>query len=412
VVRSQGRRLIDERSLRKRFDRAKGLAAIASRPFYAAIPMRVRAPEPRLVPAERWPVLSADETSLVLLSPEHFYAIDAAGREYHEFTRVTATARGRVTRVENVRRLASPASGGAEASALEIRIVETPGQAPRVETSAGKVSFDLTAPEGAMTPWAFGLGGAFAARVESDLVESILNGASIRRIAIEPPATATEPTATESHSGHAAHGASGAETKEQSDAGATDKESDPAADPSLWALMIEPQASPFETRAAGRPADLVLFRRDVATDGQVRFTLLGGGWHSDPSFAETEPTDLLVASGSRRNQSDRELTSLRRAAIRRSNSPNATPDAELILHFTTTNSGDSNNLFHLLDPASSSLTASQSESEVAYGSLNEGCCCCDCYGEEEQRIRWEVGTPITGGRILPNNMPALGFAHK
>jgi hypothetical protein len=136
---------------------AEDLAAIASRPFYASIPMRVRAAEPRLVPAERWPIFSADETSLVLLSPEHFYAIDAAGREYHEFTRVAASAKGRVVRVENVRRLASPASDGAEASALEIRIVETPGEKPRVVTSEGKVSFDLTAPEGAMTPWAFDL---------------------------------------------------------------------------------------------------------------------------------------------------------------------------------------------------------------------------------------------------------------
>jgi hypothetical protein len=80
---------------------AEDLAAIASRPFYAAIPMRVRAPEPRLVAADRWPVLSADETSLVLLSPEHFYAVDADGREYHEFMRVVASpARARRARGE------------------------------------------------------------------------------------------------------------------------------------------------------------------------------------------------------------------------------------------------------------------------------------------------------------------------
>jgi hypothetical protein len=61
---------------------------------------------------------------------------------------VAASAKGRVERVENVRHLASPASEGAQASALEVRVVETPGEEPRVVTNEGKVSFDLAAPEG------------------------------------------------------------------------------------------------------------------------------------------------------------------------------------------------------------------------------------------------------------------------
>jgi hypothetical protein len=48
---------------------------------------------------------------VVLLSPEHFYAVDSAGREYHEFTRVAASAKGRVERVENVRRRTTVAGG-------------------------------------------------------------------------------------------------------------------------------------------------------------------------------------------------------------------------------------------------------------------------------------------------------------